>query len=565
VDPQRRAHAIALATVAGLALAGCLFPSEPEPTRERPNILLVVADDLGYSDLGCYGSEIPTPNLDALAKSGLRATDFYVAPRGAPTRAMLLTGVDNHVAGFGSLRRRLAPNQEGRPGYEGRLNGRVVTVASLLRDAGYHTTMAGKWELGEEPRNLPAARGFERSFALHDGAASHWADRTSAIPGRDLAYYTEDGRDVAELPPDYFSTRHFTDFVIESIEAHRADGRPFFAYLAYQAPHGPLAVPDDWRDRAAGRYDRGYDATRDLRLLRMKRAELVREEVRPYPGIPTVPAWSDLSDEQKRAQARKMELYAAMVENLDFHLGRLLDYLREIGEYRETVIVFLSDNGTEPGDRGPAGMDARKRGWYAQHFPESDFESWGRPGAFVEYGPAWAQVGMVPFRLFKGTMAEGGIRSPLIASGPGVRGRGRISHAVLHVTDLTPTFLDLAQVPHPREYRGRAVAPLQGESLRPLFSRRLRARRGPHEWLGFELAGDRALRRGPWKLVWMPRPFGAGDWRLYRIDRDPAELFDRSEERPEEREALIAIWERYARENGVVLPDPSQKSSPSAM
>jgi arylsulfatase A-like enzyme len=556
---------IGLAAAVALALAGCLFPSEPEPTRERPNILLVVADDLGYSDLGCYGSEIPTPNLDALAKSGSRATDFYVSPRGAPTRAMLLTGVDNHVAGFGSLRRRLAPNQEGKPGYEGRLTPRVVTVASLLRDAGYHTAMAGKWELGEEPENLPVARGFERSFALHDAAASHWADRASAIPGRDRARYTENGREVTELPADYFSTRHFTDFVIESIEANRGDGRPFFAYLAYQAPHGPLAVPDDWRDRAAGRYDTGYDAVRDLRLLRMKRAKLVQEEVRPYPGIPTVPAWSDLSDDQKRTQARKMELYAAMVENLDFHLGRLFDYLREIGEYRDTLIVFLSDNGTEPGDRGPAGMDDRDRAWYAQQFPESGFERWGHPGAFVEYGAAWAQVGMVPFRLFKGTMAEGGIRSPLVASGPGVKGDGRISHAVLHVMDLTPTFLDLAQVPHPREYRGRAVARLQGESLLPLFARRLRSRRGPHEWLGFELGGDRALRRGPWKLVRMRRPFGTGDWRLYRIGGDPAELYDRSQEQPERREALIALWERYARENGVVLPDPSQKSSPSAM
>jgi arylsulfatase len=555
---------IGLATAIGLALAGCLAPDVPPPTRDRPNILLVVADDLGYSDLGSYGGEISTPNLDALARSGVRATDFYVSSRGAPTRAMLLTGVDNHIAGFGNLRRRLAPNQEGHPGYEGRLSGRVVTVASLLRDAGYHTYMAGKWELGEDPESLPTARGFEQSFALHDDAASHWGDGASAIPGRDRAHYTENGRKVSELPADYFSTEHFTDFIMDRIDADRGDGRPFFAYLAYQAPHGPLAVPDDWLDRAAGRYEKGYDAIRDLRLLRMKRAKLVRQEVRPYPGIPTVPAWSDLSDEQKREQARKMELYAAMVENLDFHIGRVLDHLREIGEYQDTLIVFLSDNGTEPGDRGPAGMDARNRAWYAQQFPDSDFESWGRPGAFVEYGAAWAQVGMVPFRLFKGTHAEGGIRSPLIVSGPGVARRGRLSHAVLHVTDLTPTFLELAKVPHPHEYGGRAVASPQGVSAVPLLAGGWRAGRGSHEWLGFEFAGDRALRRGPWKLVWMPAPFGAGEWRLYRIDRDPAELFDRSEKKPEERQALLALWEEYARANGVVLPISAQKSSPSA-
>jgi arylsulfatase len=478
---------------------------------------------------------------------------------------MLLTGVDNHIAGFGNPRRRLAPNQEGHPGTEGRLNDRVVTVASLLRDAGYHTYMAGKWELGEDPESVPSARGFERSFVLHDGAASHWDDMESAIPGRDRARYTENGRDVSALPADYFSTEYFTDFIMDRIDADRGDGRPFFAYLAYQAPHGPLAVPDDWRDRYADRYEKGYDAIRAARLLRMKQKDLVKEDVRPYPGIPTIPAWGDLSEDQKRAQARKMELYAAMVENLDFHLGRLIDHLREIGEYRETLIVVLSDNGAEPGDRGPAGMDARNREWYARHFPDSDFENWGRKGSFSEYGPAWAQVGMVPFRLFKGTHAEGGIRSPLIASGPGVVGRGKISRKLLHVMDLTPTFLELANVAHPREYGGRAVAPLQGMSLVPLLAGGRHAGRRPHEWLGFEFAGDRAVRRGPWKLVWMPPPFGLGKWRLYRLDRDPTELFDRSDRNPDEKRALLALWEEYARASGVVLPVTPQKSSPSAM
>ncbi|MDH3211300.1 MAG: arylsulfatase [Myxococcales bacterium] len=562
---MKAALRIGVVTAAGLALGGCLFPETPVRTRERPNILLVVADDLGYSDLGAYGSEIPTPRLDALAESGLRATDFYVSPRGAPSRAMLLTGVDHHIAGFGNVGRRLAPNQEGRPGYEGRLNGHVVTVASLLKDAGYHTYMAGKWELGEGPQSLPAARGFERCFALHDGAASHWDDMSSAIPGRRRARYTEDGRDVAELPTDYFSTRTFTDFIIRRIEENRGDGRPFFAYLAYQAPHGPLAVPDDWRDRSAGRYDRGYDAVRGLRLLRMKRAGLLPQSVHPYPGIPTVPAWKDLSEDQRREQARKMELYAAMVENLDFHLGRLLDRLRAIGEYDDTLVVVLSDNGTEPGDRGPAGMDSRDREWYAQQFPDSDFGNWGRKGSFVEYGPAWAQVGMLPFRLFKGTMAEGGIRSPLIVSGPGVAERGKLSHAILHVTDLTPTFLALAQVSHPTTYRGRAVAPLQGASLLPLLAGKRRAKAGPHAWLGFELAGERALRRGPWKLLWMPPPFGAGTWRLYRLDRDPAELYDRSDQKPALLRDLLVLWEEYAKANGVVVPEGPQKSSPSAM
>jgi arylsulfatase len=578
---------LCLASVAGLALAGCLSPEVPERRRDRPNILLVVADDLAYSDLGSYGGEIRTPHLDTLAESGLRATDFYVAPRGAPTRAMLLTGVDNHVAGFGNLRRRLTPDQEGRPGYEGRLNERVVTVASLLRDAGYRTYVAGNWELGDDAGSLPMARGFEQSFVLHDGAASHWGDMTSAIPDSGRAHYTRNGKDVAELPDDHFSSRAFTDFIISSVGTGGQDERPFFAYLSFQAPHGPLAVPDDWSARCAGRYDEGYDAIRSARLLRMKSRGLVAEGVHPYPGIPTIPAWKELSEGQQREQARKMELYAAMVENLDFHVGRLLDHLREIGEYHDTLIVFLSDNGAEPGDRGPAGMDPRNREWYTQQFPESDLESWGRAGSFVEYGPAWAQVGMVPFRLFKGTQAEGGIRSPLIVSGPGVARSGPgvarrrpIVHVPLHVMDLTPTFLDLANVSHPATYQDRSVAPLQGKSLLPLFAGEWGARHGPHEWLGFEFAGDRALRRGAWKLVWMSPPFGVGTWRLYRLDRDPAEIYDLSEKDPEQKQELLALWQEYAKTNGVVLPEVesevesaaigpprapgAQKSSPSA-
>jgi arylsulfatase len=562
---------LGLLAVAGILLFGCRTPEALPPQRDRPNFLLIVADDLGYSDLGAYGGEIDTPNLDALAETGLRARDFYVSARGAPTRAMLLTGVDHHVAGLGGPPRRLAPNQEGQPGYEGQLNDRVVSLASLLRDAGYHTCMAGKWELGEDAENLPAARGFERSFALLDGAASHWSDMRSAIPGREQARYTRDDQEILELPDDYFSSRYFTDFVLESIAANRADGRPFFAYLAYQAPHGPLAAPEEWHERSAGRYDVGYDAIRGARLLRMKRVGLVQEEVRPYPGIPTIPSWGELSDPQKRAQVVKMELYAAMVENLDFHVGRVLDYLREIGELHETLVVFLSDNGAEAGDRGPAGMDPRNREWYSQRFPEVDVQSWGRPGSFVEYGAAWAQVSMVPFRLFKGTAAEGGIRSPLIVSGPGVTTRGpagarrrKYTEALLHVADVAPTFLELAKVRYPRTYRGRSLAPLQGASWVPHLAWEWRARHGPHEWLGFELSGDRAVRRGPWKLVWMPPPFGLGDWRLYRLDRDPAELFDRSQEESEEKEELRALWREYARSNGVVLPRAEADGEPAA-
>ena len=549
----------------GIAAAGCRSDDVPEARRERPNLLLIVADDMGYSDLGSYGSEIRTPHLDELARSGMRATDFYVAPRGSATRAMLLTGIDLHLAGFGRSRIPLSPGIEPPPGYEGRLNPRALTLARRLRDAGYHTYMAGKWELGEGARSDPNARGFEHSFALHDGAASHWSDMRSAVPGRDRAHYTRDGEPVEELPDDYFSSRFFTDTLISDILENHADDEPFFAYLSFQAPHGPLALPKAWRE-SRGRYDKGFDEIREARLLRMKQLGLVAHEVRPYPGLPTVPRWNDLPGDVQQEQARKMELYAAMVEDLDANVGRLIDFLKEIDEYRDTVVVFLSDNGAEAGDRGPSGMDGRNREWYLEQFDDCEIESWGQPGCFVEYGPGWAQVSTVPFRLFKGTLGEGGVRVPLIISGPVVsramldvaRRRGRVSRAQMHVTDIAPTLLELARAPlvHPEH---RNALPIQGKSLVPVLEGDFWARNGPHEWVAFELAENRGIRKGYWKLVSMPPPFGLGRWRLYRLDRDPSELYDLSQKRREEVEELSELWRSYAREHGVVIPESASR------
>lgn len=551
--------------LAAALLAACARPVEvPEPRVSRPSFLLIVADDLGFSDLGAYGSEIPTPHLDGLAASGLRASDFYVSCRGGPSRAMLLTGVDNHVAGLGvSGGRPPDASQAGRPAYAGQLSDRVVTVASLLRDAGYHTLVAGKWALGEEADDLPEARGFARSFVLHDPAASHWADMRSAVPGRGRAHYTRDGREVETLPSGYFSTRSLTDYVIHGISEALHQDRPFFAYLSYQAPHGPLA--DEGREDFTGRYDHGYDAVREDRLLRMKILGLVGQEVRPYPGIPTIPRWADLSPEQQRDQARRMELYASMVAGIDFHVGRLLDFLRGAGALDDTVIVFLSDSGPEPRGRPPGSRGPQRR-WFEDQFPLQDRTHWGRAGSFVGVGPGWAQVSSVPFRLFKGTLAEGGIRSPLIVSGAGVKGpnatgRPRVARDLLHVMDLVPTFLELADVPHPHNHGGREVAPLQGRSLVPLLAG---ARAAPRSWHGFGYADQGAVRAGRWKLVLMPPPFGVGRWRLYRLDHDPSELFDLSEQEPDRVEQLSSLFTRYAEENGVVLPAlAAQKPRPS--
>ncbi len=521
------------------------------------NILLIVADDLGYADLGCFGSEINTPNIDALAARGLRATIFYVAPSCSPSRSMLLSGTDNHLAGLGNMAEWSGPTQRGKPGYEGHLNQRVVTVASLLREAGYHTSMAAKWHLGEEPDQWPAKRGFERDFALLQGAGSHWPDMLGLLPSEPKVTFTRNGEKVKELPADYYSSKYFTDFVMQSIDENGRDGKPFFAYLGYQAPHGPLAVPAEWRDKYKGRYDQGYDAIRAERLERQKKLGIVGKDVVTFPRLPNIPPWEKLTDEQRRLAARKMELYAAMIEYMDDQIGRLIDHLKKSGQYDNTLIVFISDNGAAGEDMAEliTKLAPTAKDWFDKTFDNRP-ENWGNPRSCMEYGPAWAQVSSVPFRLYKGVEAEGGIRAPLIVSGPGVKHAGAINHSVLHVMDLLPTFLESAGVEHPAKKPGSTVAPPQGKSLWPLLAGRENATRTDSDWLGWELFGNRAIRQGDWKLLYLLKGAGGtGDWELFNLREDPAELHDLSAKYPEKRAALLKLWDEYVKRNGVIVSD----------
>lgn len=523
----------------------------------KPNILLIVADDMGYSDLGCFGGEINTPNIDALASRGMRATNFYVAPSCSPSRSMLLTGTDNHIAGIGNMAEWTGPSQRGRPGYEGHLNGRVVTVASLLRDTGYHTYMAGKWHLGEKPDQWPAAREFERDFTLLQGAGSHWPDMLGLLPSEPKVTYTRNGEQLKELPKDYYSSKDLTDFIIQNIDENARDDKPFFAYLAYQAPHGPLAVPDDWRDKYKGQYDRGYDAIREERLAQQKKLGITSKDVVCFPRLPNILSWDTLTEIQRRQAARKMELYAAMIEYMDVQIGRLIGHLKQAGKYDNTLIVFISDNGAAGEDMAELinKLAPTAKDWFAKTFDNRP-ENWGRPGSCVEYGASWAQVSSVPFRLFKGVEAEGGIRAPLIVSGPGVKHEGVISHSLLHVMDLMPTFLESAGVEHPAKHDDSKFAPPQGKSMWSLLADREREIRTDSDWLGWELFGNRAIRQGDWKLLYLLKAAGGtGNWELYNLKDDPAELQDLSAKYPDKRAALLKLWDEYVTRNGVVVSD----------
>ena len=541
------------------------------PAAKRPNILLIVADDMGYSDLGCFGGEIKTPNLDALAMRGVRATNFYVAPTCSPTRSMLLTGCDHHVAGFGNMEEFLGPTQKGKPGYEGHLNDRVVPVARVLRDAGYHTYWAGKSHMGYDKSQWPRAMGFERDFTLLQGGGSNFSDMKYPDPAHPRLDFTLDGEPLAKLPDDYFSSQAYADFIIKSADENKPDGKPFFAYLSFQAVHSPLEVPDDWLDKYKGAYDKGYDATRTERLARMKKLGIVSKESVLAPRLPSITAWDKLTPEQKKQQARKMEIYAAMTENMDFHIGRVLDHLKQSGQLDNTLVVFLSDNGSEATDMDTLienvfPPEAKK--WVAANY-DRRFENWGRKDSLVDYGPAWAQVGSTPLRFFKTYTAEGGIHSPVIIAGPGVKSAGAINPAVLHVTDLAPTFLELAGAQHPST-TDQKLTPLLGKSLVPLLAGSAKSVRTDQDWIGEELFGNRAIRQGDWKLCYILKTGGGtGDWELFNIKTDPGETRDLSKKQPAKREALLALWDQYVKQNGVILTDDGPfkergKASPAA-
>lgn len=529
---------------------------------ERPNFLVIVADDLGYSDVGMFGGEIPTPSLDALARRGVRYTEFYVSPTCSPTRAMLLSGMDHHLAGLGNMIERTAFNQEGEPGYEGVLNDRVAPLPAILRGAGYHTYMTGKWHLGKDPEHIPAAKGFERDFSMLAAAGAYF-DKTGYdwhVPDNQ---FTQDGEYLDELPGGYYATKTYTDKLIEFIESGRGDGRPFFAYLAHQAPHDPLQVPGNWLRRFRGLYDCGWDSVRAHRLARMESLGIVETGIEIAPRMWFVPDFNALTGLARYSLARKMEIYASVVAYMDSEIGRLLDYLDETGQLDNTYVIFFSDNGPESNDKA---ANARNRpssqaaGWMANDY-NTDFASWGRKGAFVAYGSPWAQVSATPFWLFKGSLNEGGIRSPLIVvppQGAGERAGTINREAILHVQDLAPTLLDLAGVDHPRSFEGRDVLPMQGHSWRPMLQGRSASPRGPEDWLGFEFWGIRAVRKGPWKLLWMHEPFGTEDWQLFNLDRDPAEQVDLADSEPRILAEMLGHWEEYVAQNDVILPDRHQ-------
>ncbi|SDR99657.1 arylsulfatase [Pseudomonas oryzae] len=544
-----------LKRAAGAALLAWVLPAAAA-AAEQPNILLILADDLGFSDLASFGGEIETPSLDQLAGEGVRMTGFYAAPTCSPTRAMLMSGTDNHLVGLGTMAEVLpfAKSLQGRPGYEGHLNARAHSLPRLLKDGGYVTYMAGKWHLGKADDQGPHAWGFDRSLTLLEGGASHFKPLPDSTVRVENVSYREDGKPI-ELPENFFSSDFYTDRLIDYIESGRDSGKPFFAYAAYTAPHWPLHAPEAYIDRYRGRYDGGYEAIRQARIERLKRLGLVDPQfVAAAPASVPSPQWQQLDAAERALQARKMEVYAAMVEHLDMNIGLLIDYLKRIGEYENTLIVFMSDNGA-------AGEDHAKGYSPGDGLTDDSLANIGRRGSNINYGYRWAEVSATPFSLVKGTTAEGGIAVPTIVRLPAAMGGGggRILHGFGRVDDLAPTFLEAAGLPLPGDsYQGAPRAPMSGRSLLAMLAG---GQADTSRQVAGELFGQAYVRDGDWKLVAAraphsgpPLPDRPYAWKLYNLAEDRGETTDLSARYPQKVEELKAQWRRYVDWAGVVEP-----------
>ena len=511
---------------------------------DRPNILLIVADDLGYADLGSYGGDISTPNIDSLAAEGLLFTQFHTAPMCSPTRAMLLSGNNNHVAGVGrqGSGRDLVIDHH-LPGYETHLSDRIAPLPMLLRDTGYHTYTVGKWHLGTAAEHSPKAAGFERSFNLVDGAGSQF-DETGYFEGGST--YRENGQIVA-WPEGAYSTELYTDKMIEFIAADAKDDKPFFAFVAYTSPHWPLQVPNEYLDKYAGRYDDGYDALREQRFDSLQRAGIIPAASTLPPRLDTITPWKDLSEKDKQREARKMELYAAMVDNLDVHVGRLLNHLDKHNLRDNTLIVFMSDNGAATGDfYNPSPYMEYVRANY-----DNSYENMGKRNSFVSYGPQWAKAGSAPFNRYKGYTTEGGITAPMIIAGRGVSTTA-ITSTYATVMDLAPTFIELADAHYPSDG---SVRPMLGTSLTTLLSGEATS---VHDDLYATVLfhrGHAFVRQGRWKLSSIERPFQEENFALYDLETDPGETTDLAAIHPERLAELIEIWRTQRIELGITLPE----------
>jgi arylsulfatase len=559
-----------------LAVASFLFSScqSEEPVQDSavdsrpPNIVLILVDDMGYTDVGAFGSEVATPNIDALAYAGIRLTNFHSSPQCAPTRSMLMSGSDNHKAGMGSMfgDGMIVGEYGGQVGYERQLHSRVATMPERLGDAGYHTYMAGKWHLGSAPDQVPTQRGFDRSFAMLTGSSSHFGFPTI----NPATAFRADGEPVEELPEDFYTSITYTDKVIEFIDLNHGDNKPFFAYLALTAPHWPLQVPPEYLERNRGRYDAGYDVLRAERISRAEGLGVI-PGVDPNLFDPVGPSWDELSEEEQRDSARRMELYATMMEIMDDNIGRLVTHLKDIGEFENTLFLFMSDNGAEADTEVDNPTFAGQIG--RSGYVDNSYDNLGNATSWAFLGPGWAQASAAPYRLFKGFPTEGGHRVTAFTYHHTLATGGAIDNQYLSLIDVMPTFLDIAGAEFDATtVRGRVVEPMDGRSFAAALAGSKMPVYSSEDVIAMELHGQRSLLRGNWKLVWEQRPINIAwqgeypdrwnTWQLFNLANDPTEQHNLAEAEPELTAEFAALWEQWADDNNVIKSITAQWPPP---
>jgi arylsulfatase len=564
-----------LATLVGNKVADRIKAALPEPkqhTAARPNIVLIMSDDMGYSDLGCYGSEVNTPNLDQLAAEGLRYTHFYNTGRCCPTRASLMTGLYAHQAGIGEM-----IGDGGQRGYRGDLSQNAVTIAEVMKTAGYRTYMSGKWHVAKDlapngpTYNWPRQRGYDRFYGTIIGAGSFfdpWTltrDNTAITPDNDPLYQ----------PETFYYTDAISDNAVMFVKDHArtTPDQPFFMYVAYTAAHWPMhALPQDIA-KYKGKYDAGYDAIREARFKRMKELGVIEDwELSPAPET-----WEDIPEDRRAWELRCMEVYAAMIDNMDQGIGRLVQSLKETGQYENTLIFFLQDNGgcAESRGRSPRKKPVEARKPYEkdelQTMMDPTHARSGEPSmsgpdympgpatTYIAYGRNWANVSNTPFREYKSRNHEGGISTPLIAHWPkGIHAKNELRHQPGHLIDIMATCVDLAGAHYPETYQGHEILPMEGESLAGTFD----STETHERTLIWEHYNNAAIRQGKWKLVRLSgKPAAMADpdhWELYNIEEDRSEMHDLSDKMPEKARELRELWEAHA-ERTYIFPKPDRK------
>lgn len=516
-----------------------LVHGQNDTIESKPNIVLILVDDSGLMDFGAYGGEARTPNIDRLVQSGFMFTNMHASPVCAPSRAMLMTGTDSHLAGVANLPEMLPEEHQSKPGYGGELNEKVQTIATRLKEVNYNTYAIGKWHLGHNEKTLPTKRGFDRSYILGGSGASNY-DSKGYLPQKPHAHWYADGKEV-ELPEDFYSSKTYIDKTISFHEDEQKKDNPFFAYIAFQAIHTPVQAPKEFVDHYIEIYSKGWDEIRQNRFEKAKQLGLIPESAQLNENIPNTEKWDDLSDEKQKQYATSMSVNAGMIEAMDYHIGRYLHYLTQKGMMKNTIFIVTSDNGPDGGDYSLAIPWAIKHGYHR------NFEKKGGEGFYGFMGTGFANAVSSPFSYFKYYTGEGGLRVPLIISGKDIP--ISTSNEFSFFTDIAPTIYDIAGI---STTANQGYAPVTGRSLFPHINDLNQPVYNDNKGVGLEAASSAAYFMNGYKIVKNNIPDGDNIWHLHHIESDPGEVVDLASQKPELFRKMLAAYAEYEKEVGVL-------------